>query len=183
MPDEHALAAFPYSVIRRLDEIDLHDSFIVAVQDAPQTIGKTFEKLIGFSLGPQNFDTTKGPDLHVCEDLDGIDVLRDGKYSLALNCQLSNPTGDGYFEPAVEPNGLSLSEDLWPTDIVQGHIGKYLPAAIFGWAEVNVGSDATYVAPKLNAGALVTGWARFGSASGTETIDVTAILYATRITS
>lgn len=177
-----ARARSPLDRIKSLEDALPHDSFIVAVQTDAQTIGKTWERLTGFEVGPQNFDSTKGPDLRLREDLDGLDVVRGGRLAMSVNCQLSNPTGDGWFEPAVEPNGLDLSSELWPGDIAQGHVGVYVPEAIFAWDDCEPGAQAGYTAPQLLAGAVIAAWARFASASGTETIDVRAVLYATRIT-
>lgn len=164
----------------RLRAIELTDSFLAAVTPDPITIGKDWVQASGFIIGTHNYDAVAGPDLKVSDDGLSIETLRAGRYFVSVNFQLASASGDGWFEGAVEPNGLSLAE--WPTDLEQGHDGRYVPAAVLGWDDVEPGMQVGYTPPSLRAGATIGGWARFGSADGTETCDAHVILYATRLT-
>lgn len=156
----------------------VHDSYLVAVAGETLTVGKDWVQITGLMEGPQNFDVRTGRDVEINADGDAIDVLMKGRYYLYLNCQFTAATGDGYFEGAVEPNGLSLAS--WPTDLVQGHDGRNLSAATIDWDDANPGFQIGYQSPQLSVGATITAWARYASASGSETVDIAALVYITK---
>jgi hypothetical protein len=186
----HEQESFPNSAVRRLAAIEekiIPDSFLIAVTTVPVTVGAEWVKLDGFVVGPQNFDLDVGPDVRLCDDGDGMDLLSTGHYHLQLNCQLTNPTVDGWFESAVQP---SLPESFeWPTeDITGSHSGRWIPALAATYYGASLGANVGYTTPTMPVNSTVTGWCRYatehgGDATPTGTIDVVAILYVVRVTS
>lgn len=159
----------------------LPDAYLVAIIATPITVGKEWVQLSGFEFAVQNYDVQGGghPALTINDATDGVEVAMKGRYHVHLDSQLSDPTADGYFECAVEMNGMSLVD--WPTEMQQGHDTRWINAAASAWDGVQLGQAVGYSTPQINPGATITAWARFGTSSGTATVGVKALLYASMI--
>lgn len=155
------------------------DSFITVSNTASITVANQWTLVTNLTLGPQNYDLTNGADMALAQTMDSIDVFHQGRYRLDIRCQLSNPTADGWFESAIEPNGLTLS--IWPSDLINGHNGTWIPMAAAGFTGVSLGfgfSMTTLLAP----GSQVSGWIRYLTSTGVATIDVQTILSIMKVT-
>lgn len=162
----------------------VHSSFIVVWNDAPITVGNEWTQITGLVLGSQDYDTEVGPDLVLADGMDSINVFYQGRYRLDIKCQLENPTDDGWFEAALEPNGLSLL--IWPSDITNGHNGTWVPATAASLPNVNLGFEFSMNA-QLGPGSQISGWIRYLTEHGSDatpsgTIDVSTILSVMRLT-
>lgn len=175
-----------HSLLDHTDQLGVfvHDSFLTALTDTAQTLGNQWTQVTGLMAGPQNYDDACGPNVAINDDGDGIVVNHQGRYFMSLNCQLTTPTADGWFECSVDPNGLALYD--WPTELAQGHVGTWIPAAAADYPEIDLGF-ATSISAQVLAGGTVTFWMRYltehgGDATPVGTIDVNAVVYMQRIT-
>jgi hypothetical protein len=174
-PDAHALIDHTNQL-----GVFVPSSFLIAVAESAVTVGNQWTQVTGLGLGPQNYDSDLGPDLVIADTSDAINAVRQGRYRMAINCQLTNPTADGWFEPAIESSAMPAL--AWPGDVDRMHVGTWIPAAAAAFPEIQLGMDAG-LRIDVHVGDQLTGWCRYMTATGTDTIDVTTILYIQRVTS